>query len=292
MVFIADIAAQEAVNKAAGVVQTSGEDIPMAAVPLFHLGPLVITNSALVSYVVAAIIITVSQLAMRNATLRPGALQNFVEWLVESLNKFLESILGPDLCKKTSWFFASVFIFILVSNWIALIPGVGTIGLGYGSNPLNLKITEPFIRGVNADVNMTLAISLIFFALWIVWTLQANGIWGTLLHIFGPKGGQTGVVGAVFVVIFLAVGVIEVISIMARPIALTFRLFGNIYGGEVMMEKTMTMVPALSWLIPLPVYFFESIVGFVQALVFFLLTAVFTAMICRHDDSQGKESHH
>ncbi len=295
MFFIADIAVPEAVSQAvqAGeVAKTAGDDLPMAAVPLFHIGSLAVTNSALISYLVAAILIVVSQLAMRKATLYPGALQNFVEWLVESLNQFLESILGAVLSKKTSWFFASIFIFILVSNWIALVPGVATIGMGYGNGPLHFKVTEPFIRGVNADVNMTLAMSAIFFWLWIIWTLQANGIGGTFHHIFGTKGDQKGILGTIFAVVFFIVGFSEVITILVRPVALTFRLYGNIYGGEVLMEKTMTAVPALSWLIPVPVYFFELLVGLIQALVFFILTAVFTGLICRHDDSQGKEPQH
>ena len=90
--------------------------------------------------------------------------------------------------------------------------------------------------------------------------------------------------------IFFAVGWLEVISILFRPIALSFRLFGNIYAGESMLETLSSMMPALAWLIPIPFYFLEVLVGFVQALVFMLLTAVFTLLIAQH--GPGPEGEH
>ncbi len=94
----------------------------------------------------------------------------------KSLRNFLESIIGHDLVKKTFWFFATVFIFILFTNWFGLIPGVGTIGWGTPNAAGRLDhISRPLFRGVNADLNMTLAMAVIFFACWIVWALQANG---------------------------------------------------------------------------------------------------------------------
>jgi F-type H+-transporting ATPase subunit a len=261
-------------------------ELPMAAPTLFRLGFLEVNNSMVVSYFLAAVLVIIAQVAMRRPQLVPSGLQNVVEWIVESLQGFLQGVLGAALARKTFWFFATIFIFILTANWLALLPGVGSIGTGYGEHWYNLKITEPWLRGINADVNMTLAMSLLFFGLWIVWTLQSNGVAGTVHHIFGAKGGQKGMIGLLFAAIFIFVGVIELVSISIRPIALTFRLYGNVYGGEQMIETLMAMVPALGWLIPLPVYFFELMVGFIQALVFCLLTAVFTAMICRHDESE------
>jgi F-type H+-transporting ATPase subunit a len=129
-----------------------------------------------------------------------------------------------------------------------------------------------------------------FFVLWIIWAIQANGVGGFLLHIFGPKGETSGVLKLLMVVIFFMVGWLEIVSILFRPISLSFRLFGNIYAGENMLETMSTMVPALSWLIPIPFYFMEILVGIVQALVFMLLTAVFTLLIAQHEP--GHEPQH
>jgi F-type H+-transporting ATPase subunit a len=134
--------------------------------------------------------------------------------------------------------------------------------------------------------------ALIFFALWIIWAIQANGVGGFLLHIFGPKGETSGVLKLVMIVIFFMVGWLEVVSILFRPISLSFRLFGNIYAGEIMLESMSRVVPSLAWLIPIPFYFLELLVGFVQALVFMLLTAVFTLLIAQHEPGHGEAAHH
>ncbi len=269
--------------------------MPRFAVPLFHIfgTPLVVTNSMLVTWIVAAGIIIFAQLATRNIKSVPEGAQNFWEWLVESLYNFLEEVIGPELAKKTFWFFATVFIFILFTNWFGLIPGVGTIGWGHQSPQGGVfEISEPLFRGANADLNMTLAMSIIFFACWIVWAIQANGIGGFILHLFGPKGDTTGVLKVLMIFVFILVGVLEVVSILFRPVSLSFRLYGNIFAGENMLESMAHLVPSLSWLIPIPFYFMELMVGFVQALVFMLLTAVFTLLIVQHDEGHGAPGEH
>jgi F-type H+-transporting ATPase subunit a len=264
--------------------------VPLKPAPLFHIGKFAITNSMLVTWIVAAGIIVLAQLATRDIKPVPSGAQNFWEWLVENLYNFLESIIGRDLVKKTFWFFATIFIFILFVNWFGLIPGVGTIGWGhYDANGV-FHVDQPLLRGGNADLNMTSAMAVTFFVLWIIWAVQANGVGGFLLHIFGPKGETSGVLKLLMVVIFFMVGWLEIVSILFRPISLSFRLFGNIYAGENMLETMSTMVPALSWLIPIPFYFMEILVGIVQALVFMLLTAVFTLLIAQHEP--GHEPQH
>ncbi len=259
------------------------EALSLKAAELVHIGKFAITNSMLVTWVVAAGIIILAQLATRKAKSIPSGLQNFWEWLVESLYNFLEGIIGRDLVRKTFWFFATIFIFILFVNWLGLIPGVGTIGWGHHDAATGIfHVDRPLLRGGNADLNMTTAMAAIFFVLWIIWAIQANGVGGLLLHLFGPKGETTGIVRILMVVIFFMVGWLEVVSILFRPIALSFRLFGNIYAGESIIEVLSSMVPMLSWLIPIPFYFLEVLVGFVQALVFMLLTAVFTLLIAEH----------
>ena len=265
--------------------------IPLKPDTLFHVGKLAVTNSMVVTWIVAAGIIGCAQLATRKIKPVPSGLQNFWEWLVESLYNFLESIIGRDLVKKTFWFFATIFIFILFVNWFGLIPGVGTIGWGHSDSANGFfHVDQPLLRGGNADLNMTTAMAAIFFVLWVIWAIQANGVGGFLLHIFGPKGETSGFLKLVMVVIFFMVGWLEVISILFRPISLSFRLFGNVYAGESILEAMSNMVPMLSWLIPIPFYFMEVLVGIVQALVFMLLTAVFTLLIAQHQP--GHEPQH
>jgi F-type H+-transporting ATPase subunit a len=258
------------------------------AVPLFKLGPLVITNSMVVTWIVAALIILLSQMATRKAKLVPSGLQNFWEWLVEELYGFFESIVGPVLVKKTFWFFATIFIFILFTNWFGLIPGLGTIGWGTYDAAGHFHMSEPLLRGVNADLNMTAAMALTFFALWLVWALQANGIQGLAGHIFAVKGHGANFMGFFLVVVFIFVGLIEIVSISVRPVALMFRLYGNVFAGENILETVMHLGGVwFGWLFVLPFYLLEILVGLVQALVFALLTSVFTALICLHDDEHA-----
>ena len=266
------------------------ETLSLKAAPLFQIGKFSVTNSMLVSWIVALAVILFAQIATRNIKTVPTGAQNFWEWLVESLYNFLESIIGHELVKKTFWFFATIFIFILFTNWAGLIPGVGTVGWGH-VDPASgaFRIDRPLLRGANADLNMTSAMAIIFFALWLIWALQANGIGGFLMHLFGPKGETSGVLKILMVVVFFLVGWLEIISILFRPISLSFRLFGNIFAGESILDAMSHMVPALAWLIPIPFYFLEILVGFVQALVFMLLTAIFTLLIAQH--SPGEEVH-
>jgi len=260
------------------------EAVSLKPTPLFQLGKFAITNSMLVTWIVAAGIIVFAQIATRRIKSIPSGIQNFWEWLVEGLYNFLEGIIGRQLVSKTFWFFATIFIFILFVNWFGLIPGVGTIGWGHHDPATGIfRVGRPLLRGGNADLNMTTAMAAIFFVLWLIWAIQAQGVGGFLKHLFAPKGETTGILKLLMVVIFFMVGWLEVISILFRPISLSFRLFGNIYAGESILEAMSTMIPWLSWLLPIPFYFMEILVGIVQALVFMLLTAVFTMLIAQHD---------
>jgi F-type H+-transporting ATPase subunit a len=259
--------------------------VSLKPIPVVQIGNFAITNSMLVTWIVAAGLIIFAQIATRNIKRIPSGIQNFWEWLVEGLHNFLESIVGRELVGKTFWFFATIFIFILFVNWFGLIPGVGTIGWGhFDPNTGVFHVDRPLLRGGNADLNMTTAMAAVFFALWLVWAIQAQGIGGFLKHLFAPKGETTGVLKLLMAVIFFMVGWLEVISILFRPVSLSFRLFGNIYAGESILEAMAHMVPMwLAWLPPIPFYFMEVLVGVVQALVFMLLTAVFTMLIAQHD---------
>ncbi|MDX1951856.1 MAG: F0F1 ATP synthase subunit A [Verrucomicrobiota bacterium] len=262
--------------------------LPLYATPVFNIGPFQVTNSILVSWVVAILLILFAQIATRNIRDVPQGAQNFWEWLVEGLFGFLEGIVGHHLARKTFWFFATLFILIVASNWFGLIPGVGSVGWGTpGADGELHHIARPILRGANADLNMTLAMAMVFFACWIGWALQANGPGGFIMHIFGPKGDTVGMLKILMIFVFMVVGVLEVVSILFRPVSLSFRLFGNIFAGENMLEAMAMIHPWLGWLFALPFYFMELMVGLVQALVFMLLTAVFTLLICEHDEGHG-----
>jgi F-type H+-transporting ATPase subunit a len=272
--------------EAAGLAFAAGSEqhsLSQQAVEIGRPLGLPVTNSMVVTWIVAVALIVFARVATRDMKSVPGSAQNFFEWLIESLYSFLEGIIGPHLVKRTFWFFATVFIFILSANWLGLIPGVGTIGWGHRT-AAGFKVDDPLFRGANADLNLTLAMALVFFALWIVWALREVGPLGFFKELFAPKGETAGALKVLLTVVFFAAGCLEVVSILFRPVSLSFRLYGNIFAGENMLETMATLVPGFGWLLPIPFYFLELLVGLVQALVFMLLTAVFTLLICQHEE--------
>jgi F-type H+-transporting ATPase subunit a len=263
--------------------QGAHEALPLNAQQI--LGPF--TNSTIMVWLAVGLIVLFCRMATRRMALVPDGLQNFAEWAVESLYDFLGGLMGERLVKRVFWFYGSIFFFILVNNYMGLIPGVGTIGWHTVDRAGNEGFL-PLLRGANADINLTAAMAFSFALLWFYWALTENGLKAFLAHIFAPKGSFHGLMLALMVPIFLFVGVLELISIAIRPVALTFRLFGNIYGGEQTTEALMALVPAkLAFLPALPFFFMELLVGFVQALVFTLLCAIFLKLICDH----GEDGH-
>ena len=274
-----------------GLLEPAQHGLSQKAVEIARPFGFPITNSMVVSWIVAVGLIVFAQRSTRRMSQVPGGAQNLFEWLIEGLYGLLESIIGRHLVERTFWFFATIFIFILASNWVGLIPGVGTIGWGHQTEH-GFIIEQPLLRGANADLNMTLAMALVFFACWIVWALQEVGVGGVFKELFAPKGDTTGVLRLLMIVVFFAAGCLEIVSILFRPVSLSFRLYGNIFAGENMLETMATIVPGLGWLLPIPFYFMELLVGLVQALVFMLLTAVFTLLICQHHEEPGAAAAH
>lgn len=230
-------------------------------IPFWPGHSLPISNS-LVMLSAAVLVIT---LILRVATWKmqriPHGLQNFVEWVFELLYKFVEGLTGPRLAKKYFWYFATVFLLILVSNYMGLLPGVGEV----------LYDGKPLLRGANADLNTTIFLGFFYALLWFFWVMKEQGPIHFIQHTFGPKGGLTGFLKYALLPIFVFVGFIEILSICIRPVALAARLFGNIYAGEAILEQ----MSGISPLAMLPFMALEIIVGFVQALVFLMLTAIF-----------------
>jgi F-type H+-transporting ATPase subunit a len=290
-------AEQVAATATDSVAAAAPEGLSPGATDVFKIGAFPVTNSMLVTWIVALGTILFARIATRKMKEVPEGAQNFWEWMVESLYDFLEGVLGAALVKKTFWFFATIFIFIFFTNWFGLIPGVGTIGWG-GPAAGDGDVTHPWLRGGNADLNMTTAMAVIFMVLWLMWALQSNGPWGFIKHIFGPKGDLTGFLKYLMIVVFFLVGFIELLSIAFRPISLSLRLYGNVFAGESLLDAMSRTVQHPAWaravfsaLLPVPFYFMELLVGLVQALVFMLLTAVFTGVICTHEEAP-EGAHH
>lgn len=260
--------------------------LSQAAPVIFHLGPIPITSSTLVSWMVTLVIIFMVRAAAGRIAMVPTGMQNFFEFLIETLYETLEGIMGAHLTRKTFWFFASVFLFILFSNWLSLVPLIGNLTV---NTPDGEKVG--LFRAVNSDLNMPLAMATLYGVLWLYWSIREIGPLGMLQHIFGVKGGLSGALKYFLLPIFFAVGLIEVISIGFRQISLPLRLYGNIFAGENLLEVMTHLgmsfpgaAKILGILLPLPFYFLEILVAFVQALVFMLLTSVFTGMMCQHEE--------
>ena len=231
-------------------------------------------SNSLIMFAVAVLVITlVLKMATRRMERIPRGLQNFVEWVFEMLYNFVEGLTGRKLARKYFWYFATVFLLILVSNYMGLLPGVGEIT--YRGQPL--------LRGANADLNVTVFLGFFYAILWFIWVLREQGLTHFIAHTFGPKGGLTGFLKYALLPIFFFVGLIEVLSICIRPVALAARLFGNIFAGEAILEQ----MGGINFAAMLPFMALELIVGFVQALVFLMLTAIFLKTQVGGDEEEG-----
>lgn len=278
--------------------------VPLQAEPFLHNAQVPftdwLTNSIFVTVMVVLFITWLARRATRQMKLVPDGPQNFFEALVEGLYTLLEGIVGRHMIAKCFSFLATIFIFLVITNWFSLFPGVGSIGWGQaavGENnlPLSLQyVSEPILRPGSADLNLTLGMAAVAMVLWFVWTMQEVGPVGFLKHLFAPKGGMKGIVGLLMVGIFLFVGVLELISIATRPISLSLRLFGNIYAGENVLGLMINLGRDLglpTWasaiasvIVPIPFYFLELMVGVLQAFVFMLLCAVYIQLSTSHEE--------
>ncbi|MEM7600697.1 MAG: F0F1 ATP synthase subunit A [Verrucomicrobiota bacterium] len=254
-----------------------------------------ITNSIFVALVVTVGVLLFTRMATKNMKLIPDAKQNFVELVIEFLYNQVEAIVGKHVAPKAFPLLATIFIFVIVANWFGLVPGVGTIGWGETKAALSIeKMETPLLRPATADLNMTLALAVVFMVVWLWVSVAELGLIGSLLHIFGPKGGLRGFLMWALMPIFIFVGLIEVVSIVFRPMSLSLRLFGNVYAGETLLATMQGLGEQLgfpgwlSWIssfvFPLPFYFLEILVGAVQATVFALLCAVYIKLSTSHEE--------
>lgn len=274
-----------------------GPVLPMDAPVIWDTGFFPITNSMIYAWIIGLLIFIVLKVATYRMQEVPTGIQNFVEMTVEWLQNFAGGLLEP---KVMNWAFplvATYFIFILLSNLMGLLPGVGSLGYGEPDPnsllPFALKHADtPFFRPPTADANMTIAMGIVFFVMSTWWAIKYNGVGGLIHHLFGVKGGSKGLMFILLSVIFLMVGLIEMISIMIRPIALAMRLYGNVYGGESVLTIMLHLLPY--GLAAVPFYFFELIICVVQSLVFTILCMAFIGSLCSHSEEheEGAEGSH
>jgi F-type H+-transporting ATPase subunit a len=256
-------------------------NISLAAETIFHLFHLAIPNSVISGWLVSLFLICVALLVRQNLSTVPKRAQALFEIIYDYLLSTAESIIGRrDVAREVFPFIITAFLFILVSNWSGLLPGSGTIGFHAVHEGKNIII--PLLRAPTSDLNTTIALSA--FAIGFIQYLGLKyagpkAYIGKFLNFKSPIG--------------FFIGFVELISEFARIISFSFRLFGNVFAGEVLITVifylTITLIPYLA-LLPLPFFMLELIVGMVQAFVFCFLTLVFISMaIVSHDG--GGHSH-
>ncbi len=252
---------------------------------LFSVFGLPITNSMVTSWVVVVLLIIGVRMMVGKPQLIPGRGQAIIENLLVGLREMVEPIIGKKAVGAALPLVIGFFVYILIQNWSGLFPGVGTIGGGYTDAEGHFHITKPWIRPGNADWNGTIALAIVAMAAWLFIVLKYAGFKTLVVDLFGNKAdkkevGQT--MWMLLIPVFLFVGLIEVVSIAIRPLTLSVRLFGNIFGGENLLHG-MGFFPVF--------YFLELLVGLVQALVFVLLFSVYIGLICNHDDGHEHAEH-
>ncbi|HEX2099194.1 MAG TPA: F0F1 ATP synthase subunit A [Candidatus Synoicihabitans sp.] len=265
-----------------------------ASATRFEIFGLPVTNSILTTWAVAIVLLIVVRLAIGSKPrLVPSRGQAVIEGLIDGVKGLIEPIVGKRTAPAALPLLLTLFVFILINNWSGLLPGVGTIGLE-SHGPEGEHYFEPFIRPFTADMNGTIALAAVAMAGWLFLILKYAGPKLIIHDLFGNKANRAEVPAAIYyflTLIFLAVGLIEVISIAIRPVSLSFRLFGNVFGGESLLHGT-----AFAF----PFYFLELLIGLVQALVFTLLVSVYIGLICNHGDehehagegAHGAAAHH
>jgi F-type H+-transporting ATPase subunit a len=230
---------------------------------IFFLGNFPVTNTLILIGIVFVGLLVVSYLFKRKFALVPGSFQNVVEFAVEGVLGMMEPVFGSrKKAEKYLPWIATFFILILLSNWLGLFPGVGSIIVKgeHGSAPL--------LRAPASDLNFTIALAIISVIIINYFGIKVLGLKLHLKKFFDFRSP-----------IKFFIGILELVSEIAKIISFSFRLFGNVFAGEVLLTIIVFLVP---YFIPLPFLMFEVFVGFMQAFVFSMLTMVFIAMAISH----------
>lgn len=238
--------------------------ISLSAEPIFYYGSFPVTNTLVLSLIISFCLIIFAVVFRSSIRQIPSTLQNIIEMIIEGAVDFIDSVVQDR--KQAYSFFPvvfTIFLFVILSNWIELVPGLGSVGV-WGEHH-GETVLIPFIRSSSADMNVTLSIALIAMI-----AVQVYGIASLGIGEYAGKFFVSPFKKPYFIGTF--VGLLEVISEFAKIISFSFRLFGNIFAGEVLLLVIGYLAP---YIIPLPFLFLEIFVGFIQALVFSMLTLVF-----------------
>jgi F-type H+-transporting ATPase subunit a len=279
--------------------------IPIAAEPVINIGSFAVTNSV-INGVLAMVFFVVLALVVRVSTRKqgvPSRIQNTFEALIEALLSFMDQVTSSRLLSKRFLpLVGSLFLFILVSNWLGLFPGVGTFGVWQVHHGEDVLV--PLLRPATSDLNMTLALAVLvvllshiigavavgFFRYWNKF-IQIGGIVKSIIALPKKKLGD-GIMGVFTALIEFAVGLLELVGEIAKVLSLSLRLFGNVFAGEVLLS---VIAGLIAYGLPLPFMALEIIVGLVQALVFSTLTLVYLTIAVSEphgsDDHDEKHAH-
>ncbi|PJA47796.1 hypothetical protein CO172_00030 [Candidatus Uhrbacteria bacterium CG_4_9_14_3_um_filter_36_7] len=249
--------------------------ISIAAEPLFQIGNFPVTNSILTAWIVIAIFLIGGLLIRSKANLQPKGIIAFFDWLIESALREVEKIVGDrERAKRFFPICGSLFFFILISNWMGLLPGVGSIGI----NALHAGKIEliPLFRPATSDLNFTLAIAAFSVLATHFFGILAIGFITHVSKFLNIRGiilaFRQGPMQVIVSIVEFFVGLIESVGEVAKMVSLALRLFGNIFAGEVLLTVMYSLV---SFFAPLPFIFLELLVGAIQATVFAILVLVF-----------------
>lgn len=241
--------------------------VSFSAEPIFHFGFFTVTNAFLGTILVDLILIAVIYFLNKKMSDIPNFLQNIIEMIIGDFYNLTESVAGEN-APKIFPFFATFFIFILLANWSGLIPGITSVGF-YENHKL-----IPILRSATTDFNVTFGLALVSAVSTHVLSIKTVGIKDYLSRYFSLNP------------IYLFVGFLELVSEITKVISLSFRLFGNIFAGEIVLG---TIATIFAFLFPLPFLMLEVIVGLVQALVFAMLTMAFMAILTTPHHQEAKE---
>ncbi len=247
--------------------------VSFAAEPIFRLGFFPVTNTVLDTLIVDGVLVGAAYYIKKNLKLIPGFFQNLSEFAIDTMYNLTESV-APGRAAKIFPYFATFLLFILLANWSGLVPGFGTIGFfeGEGAN----RTLVPLLRSTTTDLNTTLGLAIFSAVATHILSIRIIGIKQYLGRYFSLNP------------INQFIGFLEMISEITKVISLSFRLFGNIYAGEIVLGTISTLFAIA---LPLPFLLLEFIVGFVQALVFAMLTMAFMAILSTPHHEAKEVSH-
>jgi len=257
---------------------------------VFHLLGFPITNSIITAWLSIIILVGIFYAATRRVKLVPTRLQIMLESALGWLLNFCQSVAGEENGRRFFPVVATIFLFVIANAWLSLLPGFGSILITNAEGE-----TVHLLRGANTDINLPLALALISFIFVEYWGIRSLGGRRYLRKFvnvgqFFRSMGQlvrgrlrAGLSGMFTGVINIFVGMLEALSELVRIISFTFRLFGNMTAGEILLLIVAFLVP---WVLVLPFYGLELLVGFVQALIFSGLTLVFATIAVTHHEAE------